>query len=285
MPTLIVHGGAGVAPGSEDAARAACARAVAAGMEILRGGGSALDAVQIAVRVLEDDPELNAGIGAALTRDGTVELDASIMDGPTRRFGGVAAVPNLRQPIDLARAVLDDGEHVLLCGPAAWSFARERGIHPVDPSVLITEKSREKLAAWRRERGIGTVGACAVDAQGRSAAATSTGGTTGKRPGRVGDTPICGCGTYADDAGAASATGTGEMVIRTVLARFLVDKMRAGASPDDAAAAAIAELATLGGDGGIICVDRHGRFGHVRNTPAMPVAWATSDDPTRKTSL
>lgn len=285
-PAIIVHGGAGgVVAGHEDDALAACARAVAAGLDILRGGGSAVDAVQAAVRVLEDDPELNAGIGSAMTRDGTVELDAAIMDGATRRAGAVAAVQNLRQPIDLARLILDDGEHVLLCGEGAWTFARERGIEPVAPDVLITERARRRLADFRAERGGGTVGACAVDAAGRCAAATSTGGMTGKRPGRIGDTPLPGCGTYADEAGACSATGSGEYIIRATLGRFLVDRLRGDLPAHDAAVSAVWELDSIGGDGGVICVDRRGGIGHARNTPQMPVAWATLAEPTPKTDL
>ncbi|HKA89176.1 MAG TPA: isoaspartyl peptidase/L-asparaginase [Haliangiales bacterium] len=286
VPAIIVHGGAGgVVVGHEANALAACARAAAAGLDVLQAGGPALDAVQAAVRVLEDEPEFNAGVGSALTRDGTVELDAAIMDGATRRAGAVAAVPNLRQPIDLARLVLDDGEHILLCGDGAWAFARERGIAPVAPEALVTERARQRLRDRHKERGGGTVGACAVDAAGRCAAATSTGGMTGKRPGRIGDTPLPGCGTYADEAGACSATGSGEYIIRATLGRFVVDRLRGDLPAHDAAVSAVWELASIGGDGGVICVDRRGRIGHARNTPAMPVAWATLAEPKPKAEL
>jgi isoaspartyl peptidase/L-asparaginase-like protein (Ntn-hydrolase superfamily) len=181
--------------------------------------------------------------------------------------------------------VLDDGEHILLCGEGAWSFARERGILPVAPEVLITERARGRLADFSKERGGGTVGACAVDASGRSAAATSTGGMTGKRAGRIGDTPLPGCGTWADDAGACSATGSGELIIRTTLSRFLVDRLRGDLTAHEASVSAMWELNAIGGDGGVICVNRRGDVGFARNTPAMPIGWATLADATPKTEL
>jgi len=245
---IVVHGGAGTLPlERRPAAVSACRAAAEAGHAVLAAGGRALDAVQAAVRVLEDAPELNAGTGAVLTRDGTVELDAAIMDGAARAIGAVAAVPDVRAPIDLARAILDDGEHVLLAGPAALRFAAERGIHPVPTESLITERARTR---WRdetaRRAGLlttadstkegGTVGAVAVDRDGHVAAATSTGGINWKRSGRVGDTPLPGCGTWADDrGGAASATGDGEAIIRVTLCRTLVDRLERGEDPDAAA--------------------------------------------------
>ncbi len=280
LPAIVVHGGAG---GIEDhrveAARAGCGAAVRAGLEILRRGGAALDAVQAAVRVLEDDPEFNAGVGAALTRDGTVELDAAIMDGATLRIGGIAAVPDLRQPIDLARLVLDDGEDALLVGEGAWRFARAHGIAPVPTESLITPRARERLAtASARREGGGTVGAVAIDAAGHVAAATSTGGITHKRAGRVGDSPLAGCGTYADDqAGAASATGHGEFILRVTMTRVAVDRMRAGATALEAAQAAVAELAArTGGTAGIITVDKLGNLGFAHNTARMSFGFATA---------
>jgi beta-aspartyl-peptidase (threonine type) len=277
VPALVVHGGAGTIPAERvPGAQAGCCAAAARGLAVLAAGGSALDAVQTAVRALEDDPGFNAGVGAALTRDGTVEQDAAIMDGAALRVGAVGAVPNLRQPIDLARAVLDDGEHVLLVGEAAWAFARERGFAPVEPEVLITERARRRL-----EEARGTVGACAIDAAGHVAAATSTGGTTGKRPGRVGDTPLPGCGTYADDrAGAASATGSGELIIRVSLTRVLIDHLRAGRSAAEAAQLAIDELVErVGGDAGVICVDRLGTIATARSSEMMPTARCTLAEP------
>lgn len=286
-PTIVVHGGAGgVADERIPAVRAGCEAAVRAGLRVLAEGGGALDAVQAAARVLEDDPEFNAGVGAALTREGTVELDAAIMDGATLRLGGVGAVENLRRPVDLARAVLEDGEHVLLVGDAAWAFARERGFAPVEAAEMITERARKHLADERARRlagqpaqplGGGTVGACAIDARGHVAAATSTGGITYKRRGRVGDTPLAGCGTYADDrGGAASATGIGETIVRVTMTRFCVDRLRAGESAAAAAWAAVDELGErVGGSGGIICVDAAGRVGLAHNTPRMSWAWGT----------
>ncbi len=291
MITLVVHGGAGAISADRHARLGdGCAAAAAVGFAILAAGGSALDAVQAAVRVLEDDPELNAGTGAVLTRDGTVELDAAIMDGTSLAIGGVAAVPDLARPIELARAVLDDGEHVLLAGPAAWTFARERGITPAPPGSLVTERARARWQAEHERRALalatvardgGTVGAVALDRAGHVAAATSTGGTNYKRPGRVGDTPLPGAGTWADDtAGAASATGDGEAIIRVGLTRGLTDRLGRGEPPDAAAAAALAELARRGrGHGGVICIDPRGGLAAVHDTATMAFA-AVRDDGT-----
>lgn len=293
VPGIIVHGGAGtILPERFAGARAGCAAAATAGLEVLRRGGSALDAVQAATRVLEEDPGFNAGVGSALTRDGTVEVDAAIMEGTTLRAGAVGAVPFLRAAVDLARAVLDEGEHVLLVGEGAWAFARERGITPALPEQMITERQKKRLAAElaeraRRPRSGGTVGACAIDARGHVAAATSTGGMTAKRPGRVGDSPIVGAGTYADDrGGAASATGTGEIILRLTLTRVLVDHLRAGLSAADAARAAIREVdERLPDEVGIICVDRHGQLASAKNSQTMPVARATLERPEPETEV
>jgi beta-aspartyl-peptidase (threonine type) len=285
-PAIVVHGGAGrVDPSRQERCVDACRQAARAGLALLAAGGSALDAVQAAVRVLEDDPELNAGIGSSLTRDGTVEVDASIMEGATLRVGAIAAVPALLRPVDLARAVLDDGEHVLLAGEAAWEFARERGFVRDLAGTMIVERQRRALEEERTRRaaaaartppaaGGGTVGACAIDATGHVAAATSTGGIVFKRRGRVGDTPLPGCGTYADDqAGAASATGHGESIMRVTLARFAVDRLRAGMDATAAARAAVDELGTrVRGTGGVILIDARGHIGMAHNTPGM--SWA-----------
>lgn len=282
---IVVHGGAGaVAPDRHDRVRAGVRRAAAAGHAILAAGGPALDAVVAAVRILEDDPEFNAGIGSALTRDGTVETDASVMDGSTQRAGAVAAVPDLANPITVARAVLDAGEHVILAGPAALRFAAELGISPAPSGALITERMRVRLAdaAARKatssadvdpDRSGGTVGAVARDARGNLAAATSTGGIVYKRSGRVGDTPIPGAGTWADRSAAISATGDGEAILRVALARGVAARATAGMSLRDAAIASLRELrAITGGSAGLIAVDARDRA-FVQLSPTMPVAW------------
>ncbi len=281
-PAILVHGGAGKWEESDrDPAVAGCRVAADLGLARLARGESALEAAVAAVRSLEDDPVFNAGIGSCLTRDGTVEVDAGVMEGTTLRFGGIAAMRDGYPAIDIARAVMENGPHVLLCGEGAWAFARGLGFSPRD---LVTQRAREKWQEGRAE-GIrdvasrGTVGAVAIDREGRVAAATSTGGMIFKRAGRIGDTPICGAGTYADDeAGAASATGHGEAMIRLTMTRFCVDRMRAGASAAAAARDAIATLRrTPGSTGGIICCDARGGLGAAHDTPAMPHAGGTLD--------
>ena len=278
-PAIVVHGGAGdLDPALSAEARAGCERAARAGLAVMAAGGGAVDAAWAAVRVLEDDPLFNAGTGSALTRAGTVECDAALMDGATVRIGAVASMLDAPEAISVARAVLEDGEHVLLCGEGAWAFARERGFAPAAPGALVTERARRRLEAERQRRtpaaGGGTVGACAIDAGGHVAAATSTGGTTYKRPGRIGDTPLCGCGTYADDAGgAASATGVGEAIVRVTMTRVCVDAMRRGEGAAAAAWSAVAELGRVtGGTAGIICCDRAGRVGAALSTSTMSFA-------------
>lgn len=256
---------------------AGCERAAAAGFEILRDGGSALDAVQRAVQVLEDDPLYNAGTGGSLTRAGTLELDAALMDGATLRAGAVCALRPFPSPIAIARRVLDDGQHVLLAAEGAAAFAREHGFEPSD--AMITDKARERLQRWRDGQvgegwAGGTVGAVACDGQGHVAAATSTGGTVGKRPGRVGDSPILGAGTWADDeTGACSATGVGEAILRVGLARVACEA--AASDPQAAVRAALARLeARVGGEAGLILVTSDGRVGVARNTETMSHAIA-----------
>jgi beta-aspartyl-peptidase (threonine type) len=265
VTAIIVHGGAGASEvGRHDRLRIGVRAAAAAGDAILAAGGSALDAVVAAVRVLEDDPEFNAGHGSVLTRDGTVETDASIMCGATQRVGAVAAVPDLGCAIALARAVLEAGEHAILAGAAAWDFARTVGIVPAPAGSLITDRARRKLADK------GTVGAVARDRDGRFAAATSTGGVTGKRSGRVGDSPIPGAGTWADANVALSATGDGEAILRVALTRSV--SLRA-APLRDAIAAELRELARItGGSAGVIGVDRNGVIG-LQLSATMAIAW------------
>jgi beta-aspartyl-peptidase (threonine type) len=281
LPAIIVHGGAGLID-AERAGRCVdgCERAARAGLAVLERGGAALDAVEEAVRVLEEDPEFNAGRGACLNRDGTIEVDAAVMTGDLR-VGAVGALPWTRHPVSVARRLLERGPHCFLVGAGAASFARELGILPEPPEALITERAR---ARWEQEReAVGatgdTVGACAVDGHGRLACATSTGGIAGKRAGRVGDSPLPGAGTYADDerGGAASATGHGESILRVLMAREAVDRIAAGEAPEAAAAHAVEVLgrrAGAAGRGGIIVLGRDGRFGQARNTARMP--WAAA---------
>jgi beta-aspartyl-peptidase (threonine type) len=279
--TVLVHGGAGDGPSAAMGTRAedyhaSCARAVEAGAAGLRKGGSALDAVERAVRALEDDPLFNAGTGACLNEEGMIELDASIMEGASLRAGGVCALPPFRNPIAIARAALEDGKHVLYAGEGAAAFAHERGFQRVTSEDMTTEMARRRWEAVREslaaEKGGGTVGAVARDSRGNVAAATSTGGLVNKHVGRVGDSPILGAGTYADnDGGACSATGHGESFMRLAMAKTATDLMRSRVHPEDAAAAVIHSLASrLKATGGVILVDRGGRIGWARNTASMP---------------
>ena len=275
VPALIVHGGAGADPSdAADELRDGIRTAVLAGWSTLLDGGRSLDAVEAAVRVLENAPRFNAGRGSVLTSAGTVETDASIMEGDQLRCGAVAAVSRIANPITLARRVLDDGRHVLLAADGALAFARAAGIPECDPASLITERRRRQLHAATADLK-GTVGAVAIDRYGTIAAATSTGGVSGKLPGRVGDTPLIGCGTYADSAvGGVSCTGTGEAIIRVVLARRALDVLEEADDPDYAAHVAVDVLVEKGrGEGGLILVDARGRIGFAQSTPFMPVGW------------
>lgn len=289
-PAIAVHGGAGhlgpddpaTSTGGPDAPRiAGVRRACEAGWKVLAAGGSALDAAVAAVLVLEDDPTFNAGTGATLTAAGDAELDASLMDGATLRCGAVAGVRDVANPILLARAVMERSPHVLLAGPGASAFAREVGIPAIENERLVTaaQKARWLAARGGAPRGTGTVGAVARDAAGHLAAATSTGGTFLKRPGRVGDTPLPGCGTYADDALAAvSCTGEGERIIQLTLARHAADLVARGLDAAAAAAEAVRALgARVNGQGGLIVVAPAGLPGFAHNTPVMSRAWTDAD--------
>jgi beta-aspartyl-peptidase (threonine type) len=277
---LAIHGGAGPSPddadddndhGSRWARQAAgLAAALRAGLAVLTGGGAALEAVLAAVTVLEDDEEWNAGRGSALTAAGTVEMDAAVADGRGRRLGGVAAVTGVRHAVLAARAVMDDGRHVLLAGPGAESFAREAGLAFESQEWFITDRRRRALArrpVADRMPPVGgsTVGAVARDAGGHLAAATSTGGRTGQVPGRVGDTPVPGAGTWAEDATCAvSATGVGEAFLRAAFAHEVDARLRLeGADLGAACRAALAAVTAAGGDGGCIAVSGQG-------PPVMP---------------
>ncbi len=287
VPVVVVHGGAGDVPlASREAHRAGCARAAAVGLEVLSSSGSVLDAVEAAVRVLEDDPLFNAGTGACLTREGTLELDAAIMEGTELRAGAVACLPPFFTPISIARAVMREGKHVLYAGEGAARFASSALFSPAPPEAMITDSARARLAAvlgGERETGWagGTVGAVACDADGHLAAATSTGGMVAKTPGRVGDSPILGAGTYADDrAAAASATGHGEAALRLGLTRLACDLVRSGVPAQAAAEAAIAAFGDrVAGKGGLILVSPRGEVGLAWNTATMTHAVARAGQP------
>lgn len=289
IPRIIVHGGAWTIPHERREAHiAGCRAAVEAAWPALRDGATALEAVRIAVNVLEDDPTFDAGRGAVLNADGVIELDAAIMDGAKLGFGAVAAVKRFANPVDIASRLLDT-EFCLLVGEGAERFALEQGMLPVDPATLLVERERRLYHDLLARKGYsthdafmpapkGTVGAVALDVRGDVAAATSTGGTPFKRAGRVGDSPLCGAGTYADnETGGASATGFGEGVIRTLMTRTACDLLR-DHTPDDAARKAIDLLhRRVGGHAGLIMLDRSGRYGVHCNTDHIAHAFVRAD--------
>jgi L-asparaginase / beta-aspartyl-peptidase len=291
MPiAIIVHGGAGtIASDRFEAAQAGCKDAAIAGWRVLQAGGTALDAVEAAVRVLEDNPVFNAGTGACLTQDGNIELDAGMMEGHTLQVGAVANVELIKNPISLARKVLES-PHVLLVSKGAQEFAQEHGIALCRLEDLLTQQQYQRWKATYAsqagevhagpqnvpgammpgEKDHGTVGAVAVDTVGNLAAATSTGGIENKYPGRVGDSPLVGCGFYADENAAISCTGYGESFVRLLLAKRAADFVARGATARAAAEAAIAVLgARTTGSGGLIVVDRLGNVGFARNSKHM----------------
>lgn len=283
--TLMIHGGAGIlrrdtlTPESAAGARAGLRAALDAGAAILADGGSALDAVESAVRLLEDDPHFNAGRGAVLGYDGAVSLDAAIMDGSTRQAGAVAGAAATRNPVSLARRVMAATPHVLLSGSGADQFAREQHLEQADASWFTTpERHRQHAELLARGDGwfdaemkYGTVGAVACDGHGHVAAATSTGGVMGKRWGRIGDSPLIGAGTYADDrACAVSATGSGEAFIRACAGHEIAARVRlTGADIASATAAVLADVQALGGTGGVIVTAPDGRAYWHFTTPGM----------------
>lgn len=273
-PSIIVHGGAGGEDSDDrESRRSGCIRAVTQAWRILQAGGTAVDAVVAAVASLEDDPHFNAGTGSCFTSDGRVEMDASIMEGTALSAGAVGAVERIKNPILLARAVMEDARHVLLVGPHALRFARARGIPECDPQLLIVDAQRRRYAA-QAPSSAGTVGAVALDGDGHLAAATSTGGIMGKLPGRVGDSAVIGAGTYADDRrGAASATGIGEAIMRVTLAREAVALLADGLHPTHACQQSLAMLEErLGARCGLVAVDPDGRVGAAYTTNTMPTA-------------
>jgi beta-aspartyl-peptidase (threonine type) len=283
--TLLVHGGAGIlergaiSPEAEAGARDGLARALDAGGAVLSAGGSALDAIEAAVRVLEDDPHFNSGRGAVFTFEGDIRLDAAIMDGATRDAGAVTGVHATRNPVSLARTVMEKSPHVMLSGVGADQFSREQQLEQVDPSWFATEERRQQLEIMKANKAdwfdvdmkYGTVGAVARDAHGHVAAATSTGGITGKRWGRIGDSPLIGAGTYADDrACAVSATGSGEFFIRESVGHEIAARMRMlGEDVATAATAVLAEVKALGGTGGVIVAGADGAATWHFTTPGM----------------
>lgn len=307
-PVLLVHGGAWAIPAADAEAHESGVRAALdAGYAVLRRGGTALDAVEAAVVLLEDDPTFDAGRGSFLTADGRVQLDALLMDGGRMKAGGVACVERLRNPIRAARLVLEQSPHVYFVGEGAEAFAAGHGMELIDNSELVLERERERLRTAKERAAAGmadetfsgggddkdpatafrvpaefeshdTVGAVALDAAGNLAAATSTGGTLNKTPGRVGDSSLIGCGCYADNLSAAvSLTGWGEPIMKLVLGKWATDRVAGGTPPEVAAQEAIAYLYNrLGGHGGIILLGPDGRFGFAHNTPAMAWGLATA---------
>jgi beta-aspartyl-peptidase (threonine type) len=314
---LVIHGGAGTilrsqsTPEQEKKYKESLEQALLAGQLILQKGGRALDAVEAAVRVLEDNPLFNAGKGAVFTSQGKNELDAAIMDGSNLAAGAIAGVTTIRNPISAARAVMEQSEHVMLSGAGAEQFAKERGIELVDPSYFYTpqrwrslERARQRdsiesikkviepiameEALERRKEKYGTVGAVALDKQGNLAAATSTGGMTNKKWGRIGDAPLIGAGTYANNATAAiSCTGWGEYFIRLVMAKSICDQMEYGGKTLEQAASqmVLQKLPKLGGDGGLIAVDKNGNIAMPFCTEGMYRGYVRQDSssgPVRK---
>ena len=300
---LIVHGGAWDIPDEAvEACKSGCQRALAAGWSILHRGGSALDAVEAAIIVLEDNPVFDAGYGSHLNFDGRVECDAIVMNGTTLRAGAAATLQRIKNPIQLARKILEHCPHMMLVAEGAERFAKAQGIQLCKPEELVSEaewtawqKCKEDTHAAEHHRGHeqGTVGAVAIDANGSLFAATSTGGTCCKLPGRVGDSPLIGCGCYADsEAGGVSCTGYGEAIMKVVLAKTAVDLLRqraicvdspAGSSSDTSTANLAAREAVhlfakrTHATGGLILLDRHGNPGFAFNTPRMAYGYVAPD--------
>ncbi len=294
MISIVVHGGAWDIPDDMvDLHKNGVRHAVKAGWQVLSKGGSAVDAVEAAIIVMEDDETFDAGRGSFINQVGEVELDASIMDGQTFRAGAVAAVKGVKNPITLSRAIMDKGEQVLLVGMGATRFARENGVKTCGQDDLITDRELER---WRESQGrvpiatkeafrtrkvpVDTVGAVALDQEGNIASGTSTGGTPNKYPGRVGDSPLIGCGTYADNSvGAVSTTGWGESMIKVVMAKSVIDLMELnGSDPESAVQEGIKLLERKAqGYGGLIALNPSGKIGISYNTPRMARAFMTSE--------
>jgi beta-aspartyl-peptidase (threonine type) len=275
---IVVHGGAGEwDPARHEQAQAGVRAAAARGQAVLQEGGAALDAATEAVVALEDNPLFNAGTGSVLNLHGDVEMDAGVATGHDLRFGAVAAIRRVRNPVLAARSVLERSGHVLLAGAGALQFARAQGFGDYDP---ITAEAR---AEWQRagaDARLGTVGAVALDSDGRLAAATSTGGTLLKLRGRVGDAPLPGAGTYATAYAAVSATGKGELMMRVLAARTICELVESGLAVQDAVNRLLASMReTVGADAGFIAIGRDGSIGFAHGTPYMAHAWATWSRP------
>jgi len=293
MPyAIIVHGGAWDIPqNAHETHKSGCLKAADLGYRLLADGGSALDAVEAAVRSMEEDPTFDAGKGSFLNSEAEVEMDAMIMEGGDLDFGSVAAVQSIRHPMTLARKVMELSPHCMIVGEGALKFARHVGMDTVTTAELLTERELERWKKIKAERKYeqrrifegepkpsekrGTVGAVALDKNGLIAAATSTGGTPNKLPGRVGDSPVVGCGTYADNGSAGvSATGLGESLMKVVPARRVCEDVERGMNPMDAASETIKHLGKrVDGLGGVIVLDRNGRIGYSFNTPHMACAY------------
>lgn len=279
-PALILHGGAGTpSPDLHEARYQGLSRAFTAAWTILQQHGSALDAAVRAIVIMEDDPVFNAGVGSCLNQEGNVEVDASLMEGTTFRAGAVGAVRNLRNPILLAKEVMEAGRHVFLVGEGAERFARAQGFPMARREELVTARQLQRWQAAQAAGEPGTVGAVARDYAGHLAAATSTGGILNKQPGRAGDSAVIGAGTYADNTlGAGSATGDGEAILRTTLTRTAIELLRDGRDPTLAAQTAVKLLhKRTGSEGGVSLIDALGRVGYAYNTPAMSVAFMAGD--------
>jgi len=282
---LVIHGGSGVilrdqlSEAQEGEMRSGLEAALAAGADVLAAGGEALDAVEAAAKVLEDDPNFNAGRGSVFTFQGTNEMDAAIMEGAGRNAGAVTGASATKNPVTLARRIMEESPHVFLSREGADQFSREQGLEQAGPEWFATPERRRQLDLMKADEShyfdeelkYGTVGAVAVDVHGHVAAATSTGGLTGKRWGRIGDSPLIGAGTYADDrSGAVSATGAGEYFIRAAVAHEICARIRLhGETAKQAAEAVIADVGALGGTGGVIVVTPGGEGVWAFNSPGM----------------
>src|SRR3954452_5918032 len=278
---IIVHGGAHtISEDKVEANKTGCARAAEAGAKILQDGGTCLDAVEQAIRILEDDPTFNAGFGSALNSEGEAEMDAAVMEGSALNAGAVASICGVRHPISVARKVMDT-PHAILSGEGARRFAEHCGAELCEPGDMVHDEVRREWERSRERRGPDTVGGVAMDVYGNFAAGTSTGGAMHKMPGRIGDSPIIGLGLYADNmAGGVSMTGDGEAIMRLALAHRIINSMCNGEDADRAAEEAIAVMARrVGGKAGCIVLDRQGRVGVAHNAENLAHAYQTSEMP------